>query len=229
MLTGHTTTGYLNLLGNHYYNAGVRRSEHSFLSGIRGNQQSSGTTLGFTEYVNQLAETEAGSAKIAWDADPGIVLQIFRGPIESGHWSTVVVDRTRKSHPLAVYADSLPNLYSDTLSVIQKALEHTPIHSDSLKWIRADIPRQGAGTMDCGVYSSCFPALYVRSLEKKGLLMSGRQDSLDEGVQTVHMILPKGCDARFWGGTGRAHMMGSLKQGKLCLDDPVFNASIVWN
>jgi hypothetical protein len=46
MITGFTTTAYLSLLANCYFDAGVRRSEDSFLSSLTGYLSNAGNTHG---------------------------------------------------------------------------------------------------------------------------------------------------------------------------------------
>ena len=44
--------------------------------------------------------------------------------------------------------DSLPAMFPDTMSMLQNLLSGTPLAPEGCKWIRADMPKQGLGTMD---------------------------------------------------------------------------------
>jgi hypothetical protein len=69
-----------------------------------------GTVQGWNNYLKDLQQlTEAGSSTINWDTDKVLVLKIFRGSTLAGPWTMLmIVDRTKKDNPLAVFADSLP-------------------------------------------------------------------------------------------------------------------------
>ena len=44
---------------------------------------------------------------LEWDSANVILIQAFWGPFDDGHFSSLILDRTRKGNPLAVYAYSL--------------------------------------------------------------------------------------------------------------------------
>jgi hypothetical protein len=91
--------------------------------------------------------------------DKLIVLQTFRGPVEAGHWASLIIDRTRPNQSLAVFADSLPTYSRNSFRDLQEILQHTPL-SNNFTWMCA--------------YT--FPMLYVRALEKQGLLSTLDKD-----------------------------------------------------
>jgi hypothetical protein len=88
MLTGCTTTAYLNLLVHKYHASKVRRSDDMFVTSVEGFLEAEGSKAGWTSYLTELYLQESGSKAIDWENDKLIVLQIFRGPVEAGHWAS---------------------------------------------------------------------------------------------------------------------------------------------
>lgn len=205
-----------------------------FLLSLDGYVSEKGTAQGWDEYLTDLQITEAGSCSIKWDTDKVIILQIFRGPTEAGHWTTLIVDRTRKDNPLAVFADSLPSYDPETWKVLQRLLQHTPLVSTELTWIRAEIPKQGIGTQDCGVFSSCFPTLYVRGLDGLGLLTTTADvtpPTSNTPIRSVKLSVPMN-DASSWGADARKRMVRSLRDGKIKMEGSrssrFYSAKVIW-
>ena len=74
---------------------------------------------------------------------------MFWGPAEAGHFASLILDRTRFNNPVAVYADSLPAYHSSAMEDLQHMLQGIEdLGTDKMTWIKADIPKQGAGTND---------------------------------------------------------------------------------
>lgn len=112
-----------------------------------------------------------GSSFVDWKQDDIIILQIFSGPTEAGHWSCAIIDRTRgdRKH-VVVYLDSLPTSAPQAKEELRSSLLRFGIIDSSTPWITADVPRQGIGSNDCGVFMCCLSALYIEALEKELLL-----------------------------------------------------------
>jgi hypothetical protein len=179
--------------------------------------------------LTELFLRESGSKAIDWETDKLIVLQIFRGPVEAGHWASLIIDRTRPNQSLAEFADSLPT-YS----------RNTPL-SNNVTWIFAKTPVQGGGTNDCGVCAYTFPTLYVRALEKQGLLSTAlekqgllstvdkdRNRQLAPRIQDVELLLPSTMNTFTFGHAARKHMKRSLRHGVLDSKSPIFDCEVVW-
>jgi hypothetical protein len=78
-----------------------------------------------TEQNKAIAKPIAKSLKaIDWETDKLIVLQIFRGPVEAGHWASLIIDRTRPNQSLAEFADSLPTFSRNSCRDLQVFSTH---------------------------------------------------------------------------------------------------------
>jgi len=102
MLTGVTMTGYLNLLANRFYQSGVRRTDDDFVSRLEHHRSESGSKHGWDACKCERADQQSGETGIICEDAKVILFQIFREPREAGHWSLLVVDRTRPNAPVAV-------------------------------------------------------------------------------------------------------------------------------
>jgi hypothetical protein len=197
MLTGSTTTAYLNLLVHKYHDSKVRRSDDMFVASVEGFLEAEGSKAGWTSYLTELYLQESGSKAIDWETDELIVLQIFRGPVKVGHWASLIIDRTRPNQSLAVFADSLPTYSRNSFRDLQAILQHTPL-SNNVTWIFAKTPVQGRGTNDCGVWAYTFPTLYVHAIEKRGLLSTVDKDQNLQLAPTIqHVAFERDCGAPY--------------------------------
>ena len=230
MLTGSTTTAYLNLLVHKYHDSKVRRSDDQFVQRVDFFLEAKGTNAGWTSYLTELRLQQSGSKAINWETDKLIVLQIFRGPAQAGHWASLIIDRTRPNQSLAVFADSLPTYSPSSFHDFKQMLEHTPL-SNNVTWIVAKIPVQGRGTNDCGVWAYSFPTLYACALEKQGLLSTVDKDrnrQLAPTIQDVELQLPSTMNTFEFGAAARKHMKRSLRLGLLDTESPIFDCEVVW-
>ena len=110
---------------------------------------------------------------------------------------------------------------------LQSLLEATPIASERTTWIQADIPRQGIGTNDCGIFASCFSFLCVQQLAKDGYL--GGAPPARSAVERVTLSLPKDMDVYEFGKHGRNFMLTSLRNNKIDFKSPVLQAKVKWH
>jgi hypothetical protein len=102
MVNGGCVRGYLASLVKAFWNQGVRRAGDDFFPMIR--------EKSWEFYLDQVERMKDGSHAIDWENDPVILLPIFTGPYSGGHFSLLVVDRTRYSAGLFLYFDSLPSM-----------------------------------------------------------------------------------------------------------------------
>jgi hypothetical protein len=119
----------------------------------------------------------------------------------------------------------------DVYCAIQTILEHTPL-SNNVTWIFAKTPVQGGGTNDCGVCTYSFPTLYLRGLEKQGLLSTVEKDQNRQPapyIQNVELQLPSTMNTFTFGATARRHMKRSLRHGVLDTKSPMFDCEVVWS
>jgi len=165
-----------------------------------------------------------GDHAIDWSNDPVIFIQVFRGEPECGHWALLVVDRTVDKLGKLVFIDSLPNMFRNTMSLLQDMLSGTSLAPEGCTWIRASMPKQGLGTMDCGIFMSCMAGLYVKGLLARGCL-SPKSNVAD--FTSVNITFKR--DATTVGGAGRDHMLAAMRLGFCDLDANVFDlCSIDW-
>jgi len=224
MLARDVTTGYLNLLANSYANSGVVRSDSDIIRSLEGCFDNHGIKKGWSEYLAALNLLESGSSKVLWSSDRVLLVQVFWGPTQCGHWALLVFDRSRKDNNLAVYFDSLPSYQPDGLERLVRLFSKTPVVDESYTWIKGEVPMQYRNSMDCGVYASCLGALYVMTMDDDGLLSGeGPKEAIDR-ITRVEIVLPySGEDAtRIWGGKARAHMCRVLKAGEFDKKDVFF-------
>jgi hypothetical protein len=148
----------------------------------------------------------------------------------------LIIDRTRPNQSLAVFADSLPMYSRSSFRDLQEMLQHTPL-SKNVTWIFARTPVQGGGTNDCGVCAYSFPTLYVRALEKQGLLSTVDKDQNCQvaptmqdvpRIQDVELRLPSTMNTYTFGAAARKHMKRSLRHGVLDTKSPIFDCEVVW-
>jgi hypothetical protein len=131
MVNDTITTAYLNLLGNSYYAAGVRRSDPDFVSSLStlsadAKKNNVTTENVWTVFTEMAVSQQSGSSRILWESDRLILIQVFRGHSQYGHWSLLVVDRTRDEDPIIVFFDSLPSYDTKTFDDLKGLLSMTP-------------------------------------------------------------------------------------------------------
>jgi hypothetical protein len=227
MLSGASTTAYLNLLTRQHYHLGVRRSVDTFFPNLRSMLREHGLKHGscgtWIKFADEVKDARLGDHGIDWTNDNLIFIQVFRGPTEAGHWALLVVDRTVDKLGRLVFIDSLPNLYKDTFEQLRECLSGTPLTPDGCKWIRASMPRQGPRTMDCGVFMSCIAAAYTKGVVSRGCF------SAQEVSDFTSVSIQFKDDATILGGEGRDHMLASVRLQHCNLDAAIFDRiSIQW-
>ena len=224
-LSGSTTSAFHNLVCNHYYEQGVRCTESEFVPDLSTLIAKDGKYKGWNEYLSVLYIRESGSRNVEWDSAKVI--------LENG----LVIDRTRKGNPLAVYADSLCTFYrskeyESPIENLKALLADTPLQlqndDENWTWIEAEVPRQGFCTNDCGVVASCFALLYVHGLEKRGLLTENEVENVAP-ARSVKLRIPPTQDMSAFGILGRRYMSQSMRVAKLDFSSSLFDAEVLWN
>jgi hypothetical protein len=200
----------------------VRRSADPFVQIIKYAHETHGSHGGFPAILLELKSRHAGDHVIDWETDPLIFLQIFRGHPECGHWALAVVDRTVWKQGIVVLFDSMPGCFPDTLEMLKVWLAGSPLTTEGCKWITADMPHQGKGTQDCGVWMCCMASLYVKHLLDHDLLANSGKGVEEKMISSVSVFTTE--DATEVGGDGRKHMMATIKANECKLDDPVFDS-----
>ena len=225
-LTGFTTSAFHNLVCNHFYERGVRCTEADFVPSLQGNIDT-GKVHGWKNYLSLLTSRESGMQYLEWDSANVILIQVFWGPFDDGHFASLILDRTRKGNPLAVYADSLREYKPEAIDKLKNIPGNTPLQNENWTWIEANVPRQGCGTNDCGVIASCFSLLYVLGLENGGLLSENEVETFSP-VQSVTLQIPMEHDMASFGLLGRRYMSESMRLAKWDFKKPLFAAKVIW-
>jgi hypothetical protein len=91
--------------------------------------------------LTELYWQESGSKAIDWETDKLIVLQIFREPVQAGHWASMIINRTRPNQSLAVFADSLPTYSRNSFRDLQEILQHTYRFQTMSLWEQNSVAR----------------------------------------------------------------------------------------
>ena len=131
-----------------------------------------------------------------------IFVQVFRGHPEYGLWALLVVDRAVWKSGILVFFDSLPSYYPKLMENLKDMFSGTPLAPKGCRWIRASMPEQGSGTMDCGVWMSCIAASYVKGLLQRNLIMPALDGKGDRRMFS-HVEALSNNDSTYIGGTGR--------------------------
>ena len=151
-----------------------------------------------------------------------IFVQVFRGHPEYGHWALLIVDWMVWKSGILVFFDSLPSYSPQSMENLKDMFLGTPLAPKGCKWIRASMPEQGCGTMDCGIWMSCIAASYVKGLLERNLIMPGLDGKGDMSLFSHVKALSSNDDSTSVGGTGRDHMLKTIQMGKCNFDDDTF-------
>jgi hypothetical protein len=85
-------------------------------------QEVHGSMGAWQHLVEILREMKTGECKIDWENDRVIFVQVFCCHLEAGHWSLLIIDRTRPKLGALISFDSLPDYFPDTLSNLKSML-----------------------------------------------------------------------------------------------------------
>jgi len=213
MVTGACVRAYLNVLVKSHWDRHVRRTTSEFFK--------EGRT--WNDYITEVhATSKDGSHFIDWESDRVILCPIFLGSMDCGHFTLLVIDRTRYSPGFFWFFDSLPS-YCKRLPIVHyEYLKTTPMWQDGQSVFHAlasagSMPKQGSGTNDCAVYTCCIAAAYMRYLERSNAFQ--QLDSIDPGQQgTMHIKVEytmPGMQSTTWGDYGRSHIARTLEKSEV--------------
>ena len=226
MITGSGLTGFNNLVTTHYAGLGVRCSETDFRIQVDNYFEINGTKEGWNEYLSHLYLRKSGACTVQWSTEKVLLLSIFWGHTEYGHFATLIIDRTRKDQHFAVYADSLPGYKPNAVEYLKDLLGKTGIGTQDLQWIKAEMPRQSATSMDCGPYTAGFSLLYLKALEEAGLLSSSSSAKQSRTVTRVVLEYPSGLNSAKFGRQCRKMMLESMQHCLLDWNNPIFRSKV---
>jgi len=231
LLTSITTGAFHNLVCNRFYQDDIGCTESDFVPDLQLKIEENGRH-GWNEYLTELYDRKCGSCELDWKTKKVIILQVFWGHREHGHYASLILDRTRPHQHVAVYADSLPSFNSNAIITLKTLLSVSSIGIDmgteKMSWIEAIIPQQEDATNDCGVYASCFALLYIRQLKTTGMLKKGTIGTENRIIQDVRLAFPEGMTAKKFGRVGRSYMSKCLENATIIEHHELFEATVDW-
>ena len=113
------------------------------------------------------------------------------------------------------------------MSLLQQKLAGSPLRRMDIKWIQADMPKQGPRTNDCGIWMCLMASVYVKNLLDREVLPGRKQK--EETSPYASVVAEASLDETVVGGYGRSCVLEAIKKNKCDLDDRVFRyLTITW-
>jgi hypothetical protein len=207
MLTCFVTNGFFNLLSKRLYEEGCRRVHSTVLVELLRRRRENGEqSLEHFDFGSLLPDGGCNDEDVR--TAQLVFIPVFCGPIEAGHWALLVIDRTKYKPGVAVYFDSLPAYNPDMYGQARSVLQLCGL--SGLTWIKADMPKQGSGTNDCGVWMSCVASIYARSVLTPAVVPSQSQ------------TVPFRNGEKEFGLAGREHLTESLLDLSIDMSSDLF-------
>jgi len=120
---------------------------------------------------------------VNWDSDPLILMPIFIGSTNGGHFSLLVIDRTQNKDGNFVYFDSLPTEFygKQTAEELKQELPKMPFWREGSVFFSqvGKGESQGLGTNDCGIMTCLYAASYFLGLQRSNIFE--REGLADQG------------------------------------------------
>ena len=209
MIQGNCVRGYLNTLVREYYEKGVRRASTDFFSpNYKGSWE---------HYIEQVGKAQDGTHLIDWKNDRVILVPIFTGHTEYGHFSLLIVDRTRYEAGVFFYFDSYPSIGDAVAPQLKSYLMKTPLWVEGSMFLHVrKMPVQFRGSNDCGIYACCVAAAYIRYLERAKAF--DRTDTMD-GKKLFAGAMLVGFTPEMFGRRARKHVSRTLKRDRFDWSD----------
>ena len=130
------------------------------------------------------------------------------------------------SYPKPRFGDSLHGYEPKAMEKLHELLAKTTIDVKKLTWIKAELPKQGSGTNDCGPYSACLTLVYLHHLEQMKLLTPGDGETKHEWVAKVVFELPEGVSSTEYGQHSRRCLLHSMRHCSIDWNSAIFQAKV---
>jgi hypothetical protein len=151
-----------------------------------------------------------------WKASPLILILIFTGPCKSGHWSGLIVNRTREAMNAGiwVYQDSVSMMTaSSTSNMLKTQLTGTPLlNNGGVSWVTADTPVQATGSNDCAAHMCVNFALYLKAV-LDGCISLGHNTVLTGNVTATSTL--EQISSHKWGQLAQRHILERFRNGRI--------------
>lgn len=207
VLNDLTTTGYLNLLARRWNESPPNGLQFHLTApdiamALEGRLEAHGRHDALDQYSEFLEESESAGAFTDLRNDKLIYVQLFEGALGSGHWTGLMIDRTKNEQETAVYFDSLGGDGFKFKNLFSKV----GILGPDARWIVASVPRHYG--VDSGVYMCCVASLYLDAIRCEDPVgIAGDFDNVD-------LIFDRSISSsKAWGSNARAHMTRVIGRG----------------
>jgi hypothetical protein len=228
MLDSFVMTAYFKTLGRQYYDEGVRVVDDTFMKWLEMEDSPEKMKKRY-----KLAQID--SAKI-------LLIPIFKGSVNSGHFSLVVVDRLTSilayygsfsSIDEAVCNDVLERLvrnrFAERSMAVQKNIAGGP----------TGMIQQGANTNDCGAFTCCLASAHVKEAMNHRRCGSStfnaasrtKQQQQQEAERNEQAVVATTTNVRLtlncpilWGKYARHHIGEVLRKGVIDMDDQALSS-----
>jgi hypothetical protein len=165
---------------------------------------------GVSRWLRETHLSEAG-----WGTSRLIFLPIFLGSNNSGHWTSLIADRTFLLPGLLVFSDSLlADTAAQNSNQVSRALENTPLLKEGHTWVNTNMIDQAASSNDCAVFMLLTFAAYLLAMRDA----PGGNMELPKSFSRIQ-ISNRSLSAGEFGRMGRRHIYDSICAGKINLDD----------
>jgi len=206
LLNDNMVQGYINLLGSAFGSShGVRVVNTNFFNTLRCD--------GWNNVANWMRSS--GVVESNWDTAPIILVPIFSGHSESGHWSNLF--RLGTNLKCTIYDDSLGEpVAGENAEKVHQEINRTPLLHDGTHWSIARSPSQSVGGNACGVHTVLKFAALLKALAGANLFVIDQ--NAPRYTATCQMV--GDMSVAEFEESGRIHMLESLCRGSINLDHP---------
>jgi hypothetical protein len=231
MLDSFVVTAYFKTLGRQYYADGVRVVDDTFMKWLEMGDSRE-------QMMKRYKLAQIDSAKI-------LLIPIFQGSVNSGHFSLVVVDRLTS---ILAYYGSFSSIDEAVCNKVLERLVRNRFAEKSMA-VQKNIAggptgmmQQGANTNDCGAFTCCLASAHVKeamnhrrpsgsssflnapSRETKQQLQAERNEQAVVATTTTTKVrLTMNCPI-LWGKYARHHIGEVLRKGEIDMDDQALSS-----
>jgi hypothetical protein len=228
MLGSFVVTAYFKILGRRFYNEGVRVVDDTFMKWLSLEDET------YATLTRRYRLSELETARV-------LLIPIFNGGIQCGHYSLVVIDKITSWPGLVSYFGSLAVLddsYSSSVfdAMVRKGfITDKMIHQKHIGGGLTGMVQQGASTNDCGAFACCMAAAYINCIIRSGALTKKNDDTtkpsttahqVTTDIQLHHKMMDSSTS---WGKFARHHIGDTVKKNAINMDDPALSSISIYH